>query len=88
MNNDFFDLLLEEQLAFIRMAGDRFDLPDNIIEKDFWVCWLLEKLFELPLKMAFKGGTSLSKVFNLIKRFSEDVDITIDYILILGKYWI
>lgn len=79
MNNNFFNLLPDEQAALIKMAGDRLDMPDMIIEKDFWVCWLLEKLFALPIQMAFKGGTSLSKVFNLIKRFSEDCDVTIDY---------
>ena len=52
-----------------------------IAEKDVWVCWVLKQLFEMPhkLDMAFKGGTSLSKVFNLIDRFSEDIDITLDY---------
>ena len=60
-------------------AADRMDVSDLIIEKDLWVCWVLEQLFSLPIHMAFKGGTSLSKVFNLIKRFSEDCDITIDY---------
>ena len=66
-------------MALIRQAGDKFDIPDIIIEKDFWICWSFGKLFELPEKMAFKGGTSLSKVFGLIKRFSEDVDIIVDY---------
>ena len=52
-----------------------------ILEKDVWVCWALDTLFSMPnrYQMAFKGGTSLSKVFNAISRFSEDVDITIDY---------
>lgn len=52
---------------------------DAVVEKDLWVCQLLEIIFSLPYKMAFRGGTSLSKVHNLIRRFSEDVDITIDY---------
>ena len=46
-----------------------------IVEKDFWVCWVLFRLFEhaeLSCKILFKGGTSLSKVFYLIERFSED----------------
>ncbi|WP_228128962.1 nucleotidyl transferase AbiEii/AbiGii toxin family protein [Acinetobacter guillouiae] len=53
----------------------------EIAEKDLWVCWVLKMLFEMPnhLDMAFKGGTSLSKVFNVIDRFSEDIDITLDY---------
>lgn len=48
---------------------------------DVWVCWVLQTLFTMPdrLPMAFKGGTSLSKVFGAIARFSEDVDITLDY---------
>jgi hypothetical protein len=52
-----------------------------LLEKDVWICWALEFLFKMPnrLPMAFKGGTSLSKAFRVIDRFSEDVDITIDY---------
>jgi len=47
-----------------------------VLEKDVWVCWVLQQLFQMPgrLPMAFKGGTSLSKVFDAINRFSEDVD--------------
>lgn len=58
----------------------------EIIEKDAWVCFVLERLFRLPLLrgegrepgIVFKGGTSLSKAFALIRRFSEDVDLTLD----------
>jgi hypothetical protein len=52
-----------------------------LIEKDFWVCWILKILFSLPeagSHLTFKGGTSLSKCYNVIKRFSEDVDISIE----------
>lgn len=79
MSSTFFDLPVNEQKALITKAADQMDVSDLIIEKDFWVCWILEQLFLLPINMAFKGGTSLSKVFGLIKRFSEDCDITIDY---------
>lgn len=79
MTNSFFNLSHEEQLALIRQASRQFQLSDMMIEKDLWVCWLLEKIFALPVQMAFKGGTSLSKVFSLIQRFSEDCDVTIDY---------
>ena len=79
MNNSFFNLPLEEKQRLITKTADRMDVSDLIIEKDLWVCWILEQLFALPVQMAFKGGTSLSKVFRLIKRFSEDCDITIDY---------
>ena len=53
----------------------------TIIEKDFWVCWTLKRLFTLPdppAGLLFKGGTSLSKVFGVIERFSEDVDLSFD----------
>jgi len=56
-----------------------------IVEKDFWVVWTLDKLFEdkrLNKILMFKGGTSLSKVFNLIGRFSEDIDLILDWRLI------
>ena len=52
-----------------------------IVEKDFWVCWTLKELFQLPAfgeHLIFKGGTSLSKVFKVIERFSEDIDISMD----------
>ena len=51
------------------------------VEKDFWICWTLDALFngmdEGSPRLLFKGGTSLSKAFHLIKRFSEDIDITV-----------
>jgi predicted nucleotidyltransferase component of viral defense system len=51
------------------------------VEKDFWVCWTLRELFSLPgigAQLTFKGGTSLSKGWRLIERFSEDIDVVID----------
>jgi hypothetical protein len=51
------------------------------VEKDFWVCFVLRELFALPQHgehLTFKGGTSLSKAWGLIDRFSEDIDLTID----------
>lgn len=53
--------------------------PQNV-EKDFWVCWTLDALFNgLPKgpRLLFKGGTSLSKGFGLVRRFSEDIDVTV-----------
>ncbi len=81
MSNYFFDSPSEVQAALIKQAGMQWNLPATIIEKDLWICWLLEKLFAFDhsMKMVFKGGTSLSKVFNVIDRFSEDCDITLDY---------
>lgn len=51
-----------------------------IIEKDFWVCWALNQIFTSPTlspHITFKGGTSLSKCYNVIDRFSEDIDLTL-----------
>jgi hypothetical protein len=79
MKDNFHSLLEEEQAALIQKASAELGMPDMIIEKDLWVCWLLDKIFALPVQMVFKGGTSLSKAYGLIKRFSEDCDITIDY---------
>jgi hypothetical protein len=62
-------------------AQDKLGLPPAAIEKDFWVCWTLKKLFNLPewgSRLIFKGGTSLSKGWALIDRFSEDIDIVIN----------
>ncbi len=59
----------------------RRGLTPAIIEKDYWVCWALKRLFALPdppAGLLFKGGTSLSKVFGIIERFSEDVDLSFD----------
>lgn len=56
-----------------------------IVEKDFWVVWTLNKIFSddrLNKILMFKGGTSLSKVFNLIGRFSEDIDLILDWRLV------
>lgn len=59
----------------------RMNVQPSIIEKDFWVCWTLRRVFTLKAPMAgliFKGGTSLSKVYGSIRRFSEDVDLSLD----------
>lgn len=61
---------------------------EAIVEKDFWVVWTLDKLFSddrLNKILMFKGGTSLSKVFNLIGRFSEDIDLILDWRLVTGE---
>ena len=70
----------DRRLAFEQAASKR-QLSPQILEKDFWVCWTLKQLFTLPTigeHLIFKGGTSLSKVFKVIERFSEDIDVSID----------
>lgn len=65
--------LFEETAA--RMGG----IQPVIVEKDFWVCWILDHLYsDLDLRLLFKGGTSLSKAYRLIDRFSEDIDLAFD----------
>jgi predicted nucleotidyltransferase component of viral defense system len=66
---------------FNAVAGQRNYMRAEIVEKDFWVCWTLKRLFGLeapPAGLIFKGGTSLSKVYGVIARFSEDVDLSFD----------
>src|SRR5438552_8673820 len=63
-------------------TAERMNVAEAIIEKDFWVCWVLKQLFSNKAfegKLLFKGGTSLSKIFKAINRFSEDIDLAVDY---------
>jgi hypothetical protein len=70
----------DKRALFLSCAG-RLGTAVQHVEKDFWVCWTLDALFNGPRgnhpRLLFKGGTSLSKAYNLIERFSEDVDITV-----------
>ncbi len=71
----------EDRADLVRETAARRNLDSSIIEKDFWVCWTLHKLFALDSghsSLLFKRGTSLSKVFKLIERFSEDIDLSLD----------
>lgn len=70
----------EERKTAFQEAANRQGILPIIIEKDFWVCWTLRQIFEHPQlapHITFKGGTSLSKAYQLIERFSEDIDLTI-----------
>ncbi|TAK78514.1 MAG: nucleotidyl transferase AbiEii/AbiGii toxin family protein, partial [Gammaproteobacteria bacterium] len=74
-------LSVTERGEFFEAAAEELGIPFEIIEKDFWVVWSLENLFSLAdLKdhLTFKGGTSLSKVYGVIERFSEDIDLSIE----------
>lgn len=78
--NDFIKQSASEQLLYYEQASATLNLPAVAIEKDFWVCWTLRGLFSLPGwkdHLTFKGGTSLSKVWKLIERFSEDIDLVV-----------
>ncbi len=74
-------LSITEREAYFDATAAELTIPTQIIEKDFWVVWILERLFslsELKDHITFKGGTSLSKVYGVIQRFSEDVDLSIE----------
>ena len=81
MPESFLHLEREEQSRIYRALAPLLARSPHVLEKDVWLCWVLQTLFAMPgrLPMVFKGGTSLSKVFGAIARFSEDVDITLDY---------
>lgn len=75
----------QERRDVFRATAQSMRVHEAIVEKDFWVCWALDYLFqENPWKdtMAFKGGTSLSKAFGAIERFSEDIDLILDWRLL------
>ena len=72
----------KDREVLFRSTASKTGMTDGIVEKDFWVCWTLDYLFHrssLKGSFAFKGGTSLSKVFGLIPRFSEDIDLILDW---------
>jgi hypothetical protein len=71
--------------ALFANTAEKTGLTIAIIEKDFWVCWMLGYLFhrcKWKKHFSFKGGTSLSKAFHLIERFSEDIDLILDWRLL------
>lgn len=72
---------MERRRRACNEAQAKLSLRAASIEKDFWVCWTLRELFSLPgcgSHLTFKGGTSLSKAWKLIERFSEDIDVVLD----------
>ena len=74
-------LTSKQRVELFESAALKTGMDAVILEKDFWVCWTLKELFRLPTigeHLIFKGGTSLSKVFKIIERFSEDIDVSID----------
>jgi hypothetical protein len=77
----FLTMPANERRQLCEVAGVAMGLQPASVEKDFWVCWTLRELFALPESgphLTFKGGTSLSKGWKLIERFSEDIDVVID----------
>lgn len=80
MVESFFALSRDDQREVLEVAREKTDRPTHLLEKDVWVVWTLGALFDSPLAadLTFKGGTSLSKAYKVIDRFSEDIDLTYD----------
>ena len=75
----------QDRSDLFRNTADKMGLSDAIVEKDFWVCFTLDFLFHRSVwkdAITFKGGTSLSKAYHLINRFSEDIDLIMDWRLL------
>ena len=78
----FIELPEEEKRNVFQAVSGALGLRSDIIEKDYWVCFMLDHLFHICKykdAFVFKGGTSLSKSYHVIKRFSEDIDIILDW---------
>lgn len=80
MADSWFSLGRADQAEALEVAAARTGRPPHLLEKDIWVVWTLSAIYESALaeKLTFKGGTSLSKVYKVINRFSEDIDLTYD----------
>lgn len=84
MNADFLRVIAatpDDRRGLFLATANRLGTPLQNVEKDFWVTWMLDLLFngrkDDEPRLLFKGGTSLSKAYGLISRFSEDIDITV-----------
>ena len=77
---EFFALSDTDRQEALAVAADKSGRPTHLLEKDVWVVWTLQELFasKYGAHIVFKGGTSLSKAYGIIRRFSEDVDLTYD----------
>jgi len=80
MAERFFALSEADRHEALEYASDRSGRPIQLLDKDTWVVWALSTLYDHPIgqQLVFKGGTSLSKAYGAIRRFSEDIDLTYD----------
>ena len=80
--NKFITLSDEDKKFIFDHAATKYKMHHSIIEKDFWICFILDYLFDrskYKRLFTFKGGTSLSKVYGVINRMSEDIDLILDW---------
>lgn len=86
--NRFINISKKDFITELNRVSNKTGIILPIIEKDFWVSWILEKIFSddrINKKLCFKGGTSLSKAHHLIERFSEDIDLILSLNVVLQK---
>jgi hypothetical protein len=86
MRERYFDLNPNDKKDLLETAAERSGRSPHLLEKDVWVVWTLSALFRSGLGsgLTFKGGTSLSKAYKAIDRFSEDIDLTYDIRRLIG----
>ena len=85
---DVAKLSLKDRTELFQATAISMGMQPNVIEKDFWVCFMIDHLFnDCKYKRAFvfKGGTSLSKSYHVIERFSEDIDLILDWRKIIDE---
>ena len=87
MPEGYFQLSPGDKRDLLETAAERSGRPPHLLEKDVWVVWALSVLFnsEWGPSLTFKGGTSLSKAYKAIARFSEDVDLSYDIHCLMGE---
>jgi hypothetical protein len=80
MAENYLTLSREDRLEALGVAATESGRPVHLLEKDIWVVWAIDGLFssDFGKHLVFKGGTSLSKAYDVIGRFSEDIDVTYD----------
>jgi len=80
MAESYLRLSRKDRLDALGVAATASGRPTHLLEKDVWVVWAIDGLFAADFgeHLVFKGGTSLSKAYDIIKRFSEDIDVTYD----------
>ena len=80
MSDSFYKIPKEEKVKILKEVANQTNMPDFNVEKDWWVVQTLAIVFEMEIgpHLVFKGGTSLSKSWGIINRFSEDVDLAVD----------
>src|SRR5690606_17045090 len=77
---DFLSIDRDERAKIFQAITNTIPIPAYAVEKDWWVVQVLSVVFQMDVgrHLVFKGGTSLSKAWQLIQRFSEDIDLAID----------